>query len=271
MKAIKFLLVGFTVIGFLGLGSCDKNGDFLLFSVQDDIELGRQVAAQIESDPEQFPVLDRTTYSSAYAILDDMIAEILASGSVTYRDEFEWRLHIINDDQTLNAFATPGGYIYVYTGLIYFLDREDDLAGVLGHEVAHADQRHSSKQLQRTQGISLLLSIIAGQNADALTQITGQIAGTLAGLKFSREAEAEADDYSVQYLSDTKYACNGAAAFFEKLLANQDQFNPEFLSTHPSPDNRVADINATATELACDTNNSDADGARIRALRNLLP
>ena len=200
-----------------------------------------------------------------------MLDAILTSGEITYKDEFEWRLHIIDDDQTLNAFATPGGYLYVYTGLIYFLDREDDLAGVLGHEVAHSDQRHSSKQLQRTQGISILLSIVAGENADALTQVAGQIAGTLSGLSFSRAAEAEADDFSVKYLSNTKYACNGAAAFFQKLLQNQNQRNPEFLSTHPSPDSRVEDINAIAATLGCETAQSDADRSQLNILKGLLP
>lgn len=274
MKKMKYLQ-GFALMGaaifLLGISSCDKNGDFLLFSIQNDIQLGEQVAAEIEANPEQFPILDPIEYREAYDYLQRMLDEILASGEVTYKDEFAWKLHIIDDDQTLNAFATPGGYLYMYTGLIYFLDREDDLAGVLGHEVAHSDQRHSSKQLQRTQGISLLLSIIAGENAGALTQVAGQIAGTLSGLEFSRQAESEADEFSVQYLAQTKYACNGAAAFFEKLLLNQDQRNPEFLSTHPSPDSRVEDINSIASGLSCDTTKSDEDRSSLSALKSLLP
>ncbi|GAB4244187.1 MAG: M48 family metalloprotease [Ekhidna sp.] len=271
MRLVKVFIISGLLASIAGISSCDKNGDFLLFSVQDDLALGKQVADEIAANPDQFPILSRTQYADAYAILDDMLEDILATEDVTYKSEFAWELHIIDDDQTLNAFATPGGYLYVYTGLIYFLDHLDDLAGVMGHEVAHSDQRHSSKQLQRQYGISILLSIISGQDAGSLQQIVGQLSGTLAGLAFSRSAEAEADDFSVRYLAETKYACNGAAAFFEKLLENQTQRNPEFLSTHPSPDSRVEDINTTATELGCDTSLNDGDRADIRRLQSLLP
>jgi len=271
MKYLRILLVSLAFGVLLWISSCDKNGDFLLFSIEDDIALGNQVAEEIANDPEQFPVLDKTQYAAAYAYLQAMLDEILDSEDITYRSEFPWVMNIIDNDGVLNAFATPGGHIYVYTGLIYFLDHADDLAGVLGHEIAHADQRHSSKQLQRIYGISILLSIIAGQDASTLTQITGQIAGSLAGLSFSRSAEAESDEYSVKYLASTTYACNGAAAFFEKLLANEAQRNPEFLSTHPSPDSRVADINAIATDIGCTVTLKDGDGSDLDKLKALIP
>lgn len=270
MKKIKSLLLVALFIFISPLVCCDENGDLLLFSLEDDRQLGLQVAEQIAADPTQFPVLSRTAYASAYAILDGMLTDILASDKVTYKDEFAWELHIIDDDQTLNAFATPGGYIYIYTGLIYFLDTEDDLAGVLGHEVAHSDQRHGSKQLQRTYGISVLLELIAGGQSDLTQQILQSIVG-VGALQFSKDAERDADDFSVDYLADTEYACNGAASFFEKLIANRETRNPAFLSTHPDPSNRVADINSRAAEMNCNTQRLDADGSRLAALQALLP
>ena len=270
MKYLRPLLIGIAFTFILLFNSCDENGDLLLFSIQDDIDLGMQVDAEIEADPDQFPILSRTQYAEAYAVLDGMLEEILSSDAVTYRDEFPWELHIIDDDQTLNAFATPGGYIYVYTGLIYFLDREDDLAGVLGHEVAHSDQRHTSKSLQRTYGISFLLDIVTGGQSDLTQQVINSIVG-VGALEFSRDAEKEADDFSVEYLADTEYACNGAASFFEKLTANQETRNPEFLSTHPDPDNRIEDINLKASEIGCTTSFADSDGSRMDALQALLP
>ena len=77
---------------------------------------------------------------------------------------------IIKDDNVQNAFATPGGHIYVFTGLIKFLDNESQLAGVLGHEMAHADRRHTSRQLQNEYGINLLLSVVLGENPNQLAQ-----------------------------------------------------------------------------------------------------
>lgn len=271
MKKVKVIGFGVLLSAILIISSCDNNGDFVIFSIEDDIALGAQVAAEIAADPAQFPILDRSSNVEAYAILDEMLEEILNSDAVTYKEEFAWDLYIIDDDETLNAFATPGGYIYVYTGLIFFLQNEDDLAGVMGHEVAHADQRHSSKQLQQQQGVSVLLSILLGEDPSALAEVAGQLAGNLAGLSFSRDDETEADEFSVEYLADTEYACNGAAAFFQQLLDLDAAGNtPQFLSTHPDPDNRVADINAKATEEDCSTVLADTDGDRLEQLKALL-
>ncbi|WP_109830297.1 M48 family metalloprotease [Reichenbachiella versicolor] len=257
MKIIKSLL--FTlVLSTISIGlftSCEDG--VVLFSIEDDKQLGAQTAAQIASDPEQFPILPRQGNEAAYSYLQNMTDQILNSGEVKYRNEFVWKLHIIDQD-VLNAFATPGGYIYVYTGLIKYLNTVDDLAGVMGHEIAHSDNRHSSKALQRQYGVQILLSILLGNDPGTLAQIAGSLAGTIDGLKFSQKNEADADDQSVIYLSSTDYACNGAATFFEQLLADGSvSSGPSFLSTHPSPDNRVADINSKATDIGCSVSQSN--------------
>ena len=269
MKFIKtfnhILMITFFAVG---LASCDKNDNLVLFSLNDDIELGAQVSQQIESDP-SFNLMNRSEYPEAYTYLDAMVNEVLNSGEVTYRDEFVWQVTLIEDDATLNAFATPGGYIYVYTGLIKYLDNADDLAGVIGHEIAHADLRHTSRNLQKQYGVQILLSTALGQDASQIEQVAGQIAGTVAGLSFSRDFEEEADAESVIYLAETRYACNGAASFFEKLeTSGQGGGTPEFLSTHPSPVNRVADINAQADALNCDTTLS---GENYNGFKESLP
>ncbi len=247
--------------------ACDKNGKFNLLSVEQDRQLGAQTAQQIASDPGQFPLLPRQGNEQAYAYLDNMRSQILNSGKITYKDEFAWEMHIIRDDATLNAFCTPGGYIYVYTGLIKFLDRADDLAGVLGHEMGHADLRHTSRQITQQQGYDLVLSIALGQNPGALAQIATQ----LKDLTYSRSYEREADDASVKYLSATSYACNGAASFFQKLIDRGDggQGVPTFLSTHPAPASRVQDINAEAQTLGCSTTPTTDGG--YAAFKRALP
>ncbi|MBV6643942.1 MAG: M48 family metalloprotease [Cyclobacteriaceae bacterium] len=253
MKKIKLFGLMMAVLALSLSVSCGDD-PILLFSVQNDIDLGEQVAAEIASDPTTYPVLSEAAYPAAYNYLKNMRDQILGSSAVRYKDEFAWKLHIIQNDEVLNAFATPGGYIYIYTGLIKFLDTEDDLAGVLAHEIAHSDRRHSSQQLQRQYGISLLLSLLTGGSESELTQIAGQVAGTLSGLSFSRGLESEADEFSVIYLSETNYACDGAASFFEKLEAgNQGASAPAFLSTHPPSADRVTEINTKANSLSCST------------------
>lgn len=220
-----------------------------VFTVQQDKELGAQLAQEIASNPQEYPILDPAQYPVAYSYMMDMRDQILSSPEVKFKNEFEWQLRIIQDDNTLNAFAAPGGYIYIYTGLMKYLDKVDHLAGVLAHEIAHADQRHSTSQLTKQYGLEILVSI-ASRNATS--EQLGQIAAGLTQLGFSRADEADADEHSVEYLEDTRYACNGAAGFFEKLIASGQTSNtPAFLSTHPSPDNRVAEINNRADELGC--------------------
>jgi beta-barrel assembly-enhancing protease len=246
----KFLPV--IVVVLLMIPACDENNDLVIFSIEDDKKLGLQVSEQIASNPQEFPVLDPVQYQDAYNYLQGITNTILNSGNVTYKEEFVWKIHIIEDDEVLNAFATPGGYIYVYTGLIKFLENEDDLAGVMGHEIAHSDQRHSVKQLQKMYGVQILLSVVLGDSPSQLEQIAGQIAGSLTGLSFSRSDEEEADEFSVIYLAETPYQCNGAHSFFSKLLEEELTGNtPKFLSTHPNPADRIKDINIKANELNC--------------------
>lgn len=240
--------------GALFLSGCakDKNGERLIFSIEDDIALGQQVAAQTDSiyaaqllDPND----SRPNVKAAYAQINGIVNNILSSDKINYRSEFGYEVKIIKDDATLNAFATPGGHIYVFTGLIKKLSNEDELAGVLGHEIAHADRRHTSKALERDYGLSVLLSILLGENQSQLAQI----GAGLATLKFGRDAETEADFYSVEYLADTKYTCDGAAEFFIKMQKDEAQSGkpPVFLSTHPSDTDRIKAITDKAAADNC--------------------
>lgn len=263
-----------TIISLLALSSC-KDNDGVIFSTQDDINLGQQVAQEVDSTYRaQGKLLERsssnTNTQKAYQNLDRIVNRILNSGEVKYKQEFPWSVKIIKDDNTLNAFATPGGNIYVFTGLIKYLNDEDHFAGVLAHEIAHADKRHSIKQLQRDYGIALLLSVALGNDPGTLQQIVAQLTGTLAGLKFSRDAETEADETSVRYLDGTNYyACDGAAGFFIQLEEEQQQGTPpEFLSTHPSPDNRIGNIQQMAQDRGCTTDNSS--GTDFQQLKSAL-
>lgn len=254
---------------------CDKNNEIHIFGIQTDKDFGLKTDSAIRADPAQFPILDKSKNQAAYTYLESMVSKILNSGQVTYKDEFAWQVTIIDDsklsDRVLNAFATPGGYIYVYSGLIKYLDKEDDLAGVIGHEIAHADRRHSISQIEKSQGLSVITSIILGKNPSKLKEIVGGLAGTLATLQFSRSDENEADEYSVKYLGGTNYyACNGAASFFDKLLKEgQAGGTPEFLSTHPSPANRVEDINKQAQERGCKT--SPVTPSTYNEFKSMLP
>ncbi len=245
------LFISVVIISLIGGLSCKKKNEdpekkdksINLFSIEDDKELGIQVSQQIESDPVTYPILDSAQYPDAYEHLNRIKNTILNSGKVKYAEEFKWQTKIIHNDSTLNAFATPGGYIYVYTGIIKFLDSEDQFAGVMGHEIAHAARRHSTDQLTKQYGIATLLQILVGKDENLIAEVTS----SLLSLSFSRSDESEADEYSVIYLYPTEYDARGAARFFEKISGSSS--TPTFLSTHPDPDNRVEEINNKWMEL----------------------
>lgn len=227
------------VLSLSVFNSCDKDGDVNIFSIEDDKELGKKVDEQIAAEPQKYPILSESSYPQAYEHLRRIRDTILNSGKVQFRDDFLWETKIIRNDSVLNAFCTPGGYIYVYTGLIKFLDSEDQFAGVLGHEIAHADKRHSTDQLTKAYGLSTLLDIVLGKNQGILTEVAAQ----LLFLEYSRDNETEADLQSVIYLYPTKYDARGAARFFQKMDSlGQGSNTPEFLSSHPAPENRIENI-----------------------------
>jgi len=145
---------------------------------------------------------------------------------------------LVEDDSMLNAFCLPGGKIVVFTGIVKYLDSEDALAGVLAHEIAHADLRHGTGQMLKSMGISLLLKAVLGIDNSSLVNLGIE----LLGLTFSRADETQADLNSVRYLYETEYDARGAARFFEKINEKGGQGVPEFVSTHPNPDKRVEKI-----------------------------
>lgn len=247
--------------------SCKKS-DLNLFSIEDDKTFGMQMEAEIASRPGEYPLLDRTAYPAPYAYLENMKTQILNSGNLDYGSEFAWKLYIVKDDSVQNAFCTPGGYIYIYTGLIKYLDNASSLAGVLGHEMAHADQRHSTTQMSKQFGIATLLEIVLGQNQNALSDIAAQ----LSVLAFSRADETDADKHSVKYLCPTAYRADGSADFFQKIINSGGSSVPAFLSTHPNPDNRVENIQAEKTTLGCTSSPSNQlEIADYNAFKASLP
>lgn len=264
MRYFSLAIIGTMMSSLIAIGCGGSGGGLNFFSVEQDIELGRQVSQEINSNPAEFPILPEQSNREVYQYIRGITDRILSTGKVAHKDEFAWEVKIIDDPETLNAFATPGGYIYVYTGLIKFLDSEDELAGVMGHEIAHAAQRHSTQQMTKLYGLQILASVVTGNSEPGMIE---QIALGLASLKNSRTHESEADEYSVIYLCGTSYNANGAAGFFRKMEDSSAARPPEFMSTHPNPGNRVQDIDNKAKELGCrGTSDNRGEYRRIKSL-----
>lgn len=163
---------------------------------------------------------------------------------------YAFRFYVVDDD-TLNAFALPAGYVYIHTGVILEAANVSELAGVMAHEVGHVALRHVAENYnrQRTTGVlyqlgALAAAIFVGGNAAAGGQILGQLAAVAYLNTFSREAEAEADAFAVRVLPRAGYDPHGLVSFFETLRAQGQPQVPGFLSSHPATEERIESARA---------------------------
>jgi predicted Zn-dependent protease len=264
MKLRIFLLL--TLISICSCKSLKESWDNLnLFPITQDVELGKQVNDEISANQSQFPKVSEQGNEELYQYVRGIVNKILMKGPVEYSKDFAWQVTLINDIKTQNAFATPGGYIFVYTGLIKFLDSEDQLAGVLGHEIAHAAKRHSTKQLTKMVGLQVLADAALGNK-----ETVKQVATALIGLTFSRAHETQADSMSVVYLCPTEYNAAGASGFFKKI--KNVPTPPEWLSTHPNPSNRIENIDGKHKSMGCTGKETYKDRyEKIKLLLDKIP
>ena len=156
--------------------------------------------------------------------------------------EWKWSVAVL-DEPALNAWCMPGGKMAIYTGVVHKLALTDDeIAQIMGHEIAHALLGHGRERMSRAmamQGGVLLGSIVAGQDLSALTPVA-DIALTLPN---SRTGETEADRYGIELAARAGYDPRAAVRLWEKMGAASGNGPPQFLSTHPSPDNRIQVLN----------------------------
>ena len=174
----------------------------------------------------------------------DVVRELggrLTQGSTR---KYEW---YVVDDPSVNAFAIPGGFIVVNAGLVHEADSADELAGVLAHEIQHVEQRHSLQILLYQLGWATLLAAVLGDPST----ITALLLLEVGNLSFSRELEAAADAGGLETLRQAGIAPEGMATFFRKLAADGDAGAPDWLSTHPSTQDRIATIEAALKAQPC--------------------
>lgn len=230
--------------------SCEQSN---IFSDKDDVELGQEFDKEIKAHPKEFPMLEGHQDTKDY--ITGMGKEILNSPKIKKRNIYPYNFQVVNDT-IINAFCTPGGFVYVYTGLMKFLDNESALAGVIGHEIAHAERRHVTQRLTAYYGVSALLGFILGGNPSLLAEVAANLFVGLAFLKNSRDDEAEADYYSIQYLKTSKWYPGGITFFFDKIKEEQRKKGDtpgdldRLLSTHPLPNDRIKAVNNELNKMS---------------------
>ena len=217
-----------------------------VYSPQEDIQLGKQVAVDAEK---QLPSCNDPKVDAYLTELGKNLSAKLPAGGIQYPFEF----HCVND-KAINAFALPGGYVFVNRGAIEAADNEAELAGVMAHELAHVALRHGTAEATKAKAAQTgvgILGILFGDNAGgALLTELGRFSAGGVLLRYSRATETQADVVGTQILYDAGYDPRALAQFFEKIEADSKGQNPpEFFSDHPNPEHRVERVNEEINKL----------------------
>lgn len=222
------------VIAWAAEGPTKLKPGFNFFSKEQDVRLGREAAAQVSR---QMPVVRHPELSAYLERLGSRLA------SQPQAENYPYTFSLVHD-KSVNAFALPGGPTFVHTGLILAAGNESELAGVLAHEIAHVALRHGTSQASKANLISIPAALAGAVVGDGsllaqLTQIGIGLGANSVLLKYSRNAERDADLLGAQIMSSAGYNPIEMARFFEKLEAEGGQRGLQFFSDHPNPGNRV--------------------------------
>lgn len=219
---------------------------YVSLSKEQEIQLGFASAPEMEA---QFGGLHPD--AEAQALVDDVCAQII-SNSAAANSDYQFECNLLADSQTINAFALPGGPVYITAALLSRLETVGQLAGVLGHEIGHVVARHSSQQIakqQLTQGLTgaAVMAAYDPENPRG-SQYAAQMAilvGQVVNMKYGRDDELESDRLGVQFISEAGYDPRALIGVMEILAeSSEGPRQPEFFSTHPNPDNRIGEIQA---------------------------
>jgi predicted Zn-dependent protease len=239
-------------------------------SQQQEVQMGQEYAQQINA---QLPIVQVPEIIRYINVLGDSIARL------TNRRDLDWQFFIV-DSKEVNAFAVPGGFVYVNRGLIERADQMDELAGVLGHEIGHVVRRHTVKQMEKAQGANVGVTLACVLTSICNSQIAGAAINVVGGAvfaRFSRQDEAEADQEGFNNVVRAGISPVGMVTMFRKLIderkARPGAVESMFL-THPLEEDRIQSVQAVINQipparlasLGTDTRNFHSFKSRIQSL-----
>jgi beta-barrel assembly-enhancing protease len=213
-------------------------------SPREEVQLGQQAAADINR---QLPIVEDPAVHRYINLLGNQVAQHA-------RRDFNYQFYVVNIDQ-VNAFAVPGGFIYINRGLFERTSNMSELAGVLAHEIAHVDLRHGAAQLERVQRANLGLTaafVLLGRMPTGLEALAVDVAGAAVFARYSRQAEREADSEAIRLLVSSGINPNGLVTFFHTLMEDQRRrpsLVEQWFASHPLTEDRIAETRAMVQRL----------------------
>jgi len=238
------LLLAFAAL--MALFSCATTGpggqrSFIIIGTGTEVSMGRQAEKQVLS---QSKVLVDTVWQNYVGRVGQSLAQFTARRDVQYS-------FTVLESKEVNAFALPGGPLYIYTGLLKLMDDESELAAVMGHEIGHVDGRHAVRQMQPVVGISAIEALAFGDNSPAAQQALNMALG-IALTGYGRNHELEADRFGLIYMQKAGYDPSGTVRMFQKLAGTEQgerSFFEKLSASHPDTKERIAKLQAEIQKL----------------------
>jgi predicted Zn-dependent protease len=265
VSTILFLILAVALSAYAADNRTKLKPGLNLFSSKQDIEMGREAAKQVEGE---LQILN-DRQAAAYI---DALGNQLAGRAPGEKYPFQFK--IVNDT-SINAFALPGGFIYVNRGAIDAADNEAQIAGVMAHEIGHVVMRHGTNQVSKAYLAKAPLAVLGGAlGSNSVGSVIGQLGGSLVVnsmfLKYSRDAENQADLLGSQILYDSGYDPRAMVEFFEKIQAESKGRAIQFLSDHPNPENRISSVQREIERLGGAPANPRLDSPDFHSVKTSL-
>ncbi len=239
---MALIVAGFAIFSYLGSSQTNPvTGESQRVAMTTD----QEIAMGLQAAPEMARQFGGTVSGPEAAMVSSM-GEFIVRNSTAKSAPYDFEFHLLADRKTVNAFALPGGQIFITRALLERLQTQGQLAGVLGHEIGHVIERHSAEHMakqQLTQGLTTA-AVLASESATA--GMVAQAVGQMVNMKYGREDELESDEWGVRLMVESGFDPNSLIGVMKILEEASGGGNrPEFMSTHPNPGNRIERIRET--------------------------
>ena len=243
--ATSFILFSFLIIGLISSCRPDSKDDIVVgqskeeFDETDQVMIGNAISEIISESSNGFNVLTEEDYQEVYIHLNTLIDQIANTASVQRRTEFDWKVFILENDEEVNAFIIPGGHLYIYSGLLKFLQGEHELVGMMAHEMAYVDSDKLMNKLKSEFGSKKLSKVISDDSESGVILL--DIVEALDEIVFDEEAVMDADQFCMDIICDFEWDGEGLLSLIER--GGTDPLKTiKWLHSKPVTDNRIDNL-----------------------------
>ncbi|MBF9254765.1 M48 family metalloprotease [Pontibacter sp. 172403-2] len=253
---VKFIVAILLALVSLGTYWCNtQENEFTGENQHVDMTVDQEIALGLQAAPEMAQQYGGLHPDKQAAAAVKALGQRLVQSTEVKNSPYNFDFHLLADEETVNAFALPGGQVFITAGLLKRLNSEAQLAGVLGHEIGHVVARHSAEQLAKaklTQGLTGAAAIATYDPQNPASQsgaVVAAMVGRLVNMRYGREDELESDRLAVRLTGEAGYDPRAMIEVMKILEeAGGGAGGPEFLQTHPNPGNRIAEIERAIQE-----------------------